>query len=692
VSGDLAPLFAPRRVAVLGVSRRPEKLGHRLLQNLLAWEFPGQVFPVNPSGEAILGLPAVVHVRELPEELDLALVSLPAASVVEAVRDLGARRCRAAVVLTSGFAETGEAGRAVQAELARAAHETGMRIVGPNCMGMVDVPGRLNGSYFWDVPRRPGGVSFVSQSGAYGGLFFREMRARGLGVARFVSIGNQADVGFVECLEFLLGDPATRVVALFVEGIREGRRFVEAAGRLSRAKPVVAFKVGRGGAGRRAAGSHTGSLAGEYAICRAAFEAAGLVVATETEEFFDGVAALDAHAARLPAGDGVAILTVSGGPSVAAADAAEAAGLRVPALPEPLRARLAAHLPAFGATGNPVDFTPQTEAAAYAPAVRLVLEADEIAGAVMIDVGLDHPAYGEAVVAAQAASGKPVVACTVDTPEIDQRLAAAAIPVLPTPERAVRAYRALWVHAGRRQTSLPAPRPARALPAAVARALAEGRGPLPHTASRPLLECYGVAFPPEGPANSVAEALSVAARIGYPVVVKTTRPDLTHKTEAGGVLLGVAGEAALREAAARLLARFGPGLLVQRQVEPGVELLVGGRQDPVFGPTVAFGLGGVLAELWGEVTLGLAPLGAAEAARMLHAGRAGALVRGFRGAPPCDEGRLAAVLTGIGDLLVDHPEIVELDVNPLVARGAEATAVDVLTIVDHTADGGRHHA
>jgi acetyltransferase len=689
---DLAPLFAPRRVAVLGVSRSPEKLGHRLLRNLLDWEFPGQVFLVNPSGEPILGLPSVVRVAELPEELDLALVSLPAAAVVAAVRDLGARRCRAAVVLTSGFGETGEAGRAVQAELLRTARETGMRIVGPNCMGVVNVPGRLNGSYFWDVPRRPGGVSFVSQSGAYGGLFFREMRTRGLGVARFVSIGNQADLGFVECLEWLAGDGATRVVALFVEGVHDGRAFVEAARRLSRTKPVVAFKVGRGGAGRRAAGSHTGSLAGEYATYRAAFEAAGLVVAGETEEFFDAVAVLDAQAGRPPASDSLAILTVSGGPSVAAADAAEAAGLRVPALPEALRARLAAHLPAFGATGNPVDFTPQMDPGAFAPAVRAVLEAPEVAGAVMIDVGLDEPAYGEAVAAAQAATGKPVVACTADTPEIDRRLAGAGIPVFPTPERAVRAYRALRAHAGRRDGAAPAARPPRALPAELGRALAEGQGPLSHPASRGLLERYGVDFAPEGTAASPDDALSVAGRIGYPVVVKTTRPDVTHKTEAGGVVLGIGSDAALREAAARLLARFGPGLLVQRQVEPGVELLVGGRRDPVFGPTVAFGLGGVLAELWGEVTLGLAPLGPAAATDLVRAGRAGTLVRGFRGSPPCDEARLCAVLVGIGDLLVAHPEVVELDVNPLVARGAEAIAVDVLIIVDHTADGGRRHA
>jgi len=690
---DLAPLFAPRRVAVLGVSRNPEKLGHRLLQNLLGWDFAGEVFPVNPGGEAILGVKCLPRVRDLPEELDLALVSLPAAAVVDAVRDLGALRCRAAVVLTSGFGETGAEGRAVQGELAAVARATGMRVVGPNCMGVVSVPGRLNGSYFWDVPRTAGGVSFLSQSGAYGGLFFREVRARGLGVARFLSIGNQADLGFAECLDWLADDAETRVVALFVEGVRDGPGFVDAARRLARAKPVVAFKVGRGAAGRRAAGSHTGSLAGEYATYRAAFAAAGVVVAGESEEFFDAVAALAAQASRPPADDAIAILTVSGGPSVAAADAAEAAGLRVPALPDSRRARLRAHLPAFGADGNPVDMTPQMDPAAFGPAVRLVLEAPEVAGAVVIDVGLDVPAYGEAVAAAQASTGKPVVACTADTPEIDRRLAAAGIPVFPTPERAVRAWRALRAHAAGRGRVAPARRPPRALPAGLAEALAGARGPLPYAASRALLEAYGLAFPAEATAASEPDALSAARRIGYPVVVKTTRADVVHKTDAGGVVLGVGDDAALRAAWAALRSRFGPAdVLVQRQVDPGVELLVGGRRDPVFGPTVAFGLGGVLAEALREVTLALAPLGPAEARAMLREGRTATLLGGVRGAAPCDEARLAAVLMGVGDLLADQPAIVELDVNPLVARGAETVAVDALIIVDHTPEGGPRHA
>ena len=691
---DLLPLFAPRGVAVLGASRNPAKLGHRLVENLIAPGFPGDVFPVNPSGEVILGRDSVARVEDLPHGLDLALVSLPARAVLPAVRALGARGCRMCVILASGFGETGRAGRVVQEEIEAIARTTGMRIVGPNCMGVVNVPGRLNASYFWDVPRQPGGISFVSQSGAYGGLFFREVRARGLGVAKFLSIGNQSDLGFTECLDWLAGDPDTRVVGLFVEGIRDGRAFVAAARRLGRAKPVVALKGGRAEAGRRAAGSHTGSLAGAWETYRAAFAAAGIVVVDETEELFDAMVTLEAHGSRPPRDEAVAILTISGGPSVVAADAAEAAGLRVPALPEERRRALRAHLPDFGADGNPVDMTPQMEPAGFEPSVRLVLEAPEVSGAIAVDIGLDRPEYADALVAAQAATGKPVVACTVDTPEMDRRLRAGGIPLVPGPERAVRAYRALVSHASlhrRGEPAVPARRTPPALPAGLVERLATIRGPLGHADARALLEAYGVPFPRERIVDSAEEALSAGEEIGYPLVVKTARPDVLHRTEAGAVILGVADGSALTRAVHVLEARVGPGpLLVQEEVSRGLELLVGGRRDPSFGATVLVGLGGVLAELLRDVSIGLAPLAPETARAMLAEGRRAALLRGFRGAAAVDEHALTGALVGVGNLLADHEAVVEVDVNPLIASAGRLVAVDALVLVNlESTEAGR---
>src|SRR3989449_2466571 len=271
VMAGLDPIFAPRTIAVLGVSRNPAKLGHRLLQNVKESGFPGTVYPVNPSGEAILGFASVPSIDALPEGIDLALVSLPAATVPDAIRALAARRARAAVVLSSGFGEVDDAGRGTQAAMLATARAAGLRLVGPNCMGVYSAPARLNGTYFWDLPRVDGGIGVVSQSGAYGGLIMRHLGSRGLGVSRFLSIGNQADIDIAEVIEYLADDTHTTLIACFVEALRDGRRFVDVAMRATAGKPVVMLKGGRSEAGRRAAGSHTGSLAGSYDMYRPAF-------------------------------------------------------------------------------------------------------------------------------------------------------------------------------------------------------------------------------------------------------------------------------------------------------------------------------------------------------------------------------------------------------------------------------------
>jgi acyl-CoA synthetase (NDP forming) len=325
------------------------------------------------------------------------------------------------------------------------------------------------------------------------------------------------------------------------------------------------------------------------------------------------------------------------------------------------------------------------EPAGFEPSVRLVLEAPEVSGAVAIDIGLDRAEYADALRAAQARTGKPVVACTVDTPDMDRVLRAAGIPLVPGPERAVRAYRALVRRAelhGRTEAA-PAPRPSRALSPGLAERVAGARGPLGHADARALLEAYGVPFPRERVAATAEGALSAAREIGYPLVVKTARPDVLHRTEAGGVVLGIGDEDALARAMRALEARLGPGpLLVQEEIPGGLELLVGGRRDPSFGPTVLVGLGGVLTELLRDVSVGLAPLPRERARAMLAEGRRSALLRGFRGAAAVDEDRLADVLVGVGELLVDQTAIVELDLNPVIASGGRLVAVDALVLVN----------
>jgi acyl-CoA synthetase (NDP forming) len=675
---DLDALFAPRAVAVLGVSRNPAKLGYRLLQNVKEGGYAGALYPVNPAGESILGCATVTTVEALPQGVDLALVSLPAPAVRGALRALASRRTRAAVVLSSGFGEVDADGRDAEAELLVMARAAGLRLVGPNCMGVFSAPVSLNATYFWDLPRVSGGIGVVSQSGAYGGLIFRHLAARGLGVSRFLSIGNQADVGVTEAVEYLVEDPATTLIACFVEALRDGERFVQTAARAVGRKSIVVLKGGRSDAGRRAAGSHTGSLAGSHDVFRAACARAGILLAEETEEFFDAIEALVVAGSRRAARPRVAVLTVSGGPSVIAADTAEREALVVPPLDRAARTALRALLPSFAAVGNPVDLTPQVEPARIAAAVKIVLDHPDIEGAVAVNVGLDIPEFAAAMVAAAESTGKPVTAFSADAPRVEARLRAGGIPVLPSPERAVRAWRALCSA----PPSTPAVVQDIVLPADVEEALATLTGPVPYALARRALEGFGLRFCRESVVTDEEAAVTAAAAIGFPVVIKGDAPGLVHKTEAGAVHLDVRDADGVRDACRALRARgVGERVVVQERVGPGVELLLGGRRDPSFGPVVVVGTGGVLTEAIRDVSVRLAPVADGEAEVMLREGVRGRLLAGARGLPRADEAALVRAVRAVSAFVAGRSRVLEMDVNPVIAAGAHVVAVDCVVIV-----------
>jgi acetyltransferase len=417
-----------------------------LFQNVRSGGFDGRVVAINPA----LGVP------RLEEPCDLALISVPARAVPEAVADAARAGCQAAIVLSSGFGETGDEGRRVEARLRENAQAAGMRLVGPNCMGVVSRYGEgwLNGSYFWQLPDRAGAISMISQSGAFGGIFFAEARRRGLGVARFLSVGNSADVNETDVLEHLGGDSATAAIGIFAEAFRDGRRFVEVARKVTERKPVVVLKAGKGGKGAAAAASHTGSLAGRHGAAQAAFRRAGVIEAEDTDSFFDVLTVL-AHGhrnAHLPsdaplgpparAGRRVAILTISGGPGVLASDEAERSGLELPPPAPATIDRLRRLAPSFAAVGNPVDLTPQCPPANFGEAIAAVFGDRAYDGIVVINCGLDIPEFGEGVVAAARETGKPLTAYVLQTPRIEAALNEAGIPLFDSPERAVRAYAA----------------------------------------------------------------------------------------------------------------------------------------------------------------------------------------------------------------------------------------------------------
>jgi acetyltransferase len=435
----LGAVFAPGSVAVYGASRDPAKLGHVLLRNVLAGGFQGEVMAVNPGGGEVLGLRALPG---LDRPADLALVSVPAQAAVSAVADAAAAGCRAAVVLASGFGETGREGRLLERKLVGAAGA--MRLVGPNCMGVVsrlDGPGWFNGSYFWQPPELAGPVSLVSQSGAFGGMFLAEARKRRLGVSRFISVGNSADLLETDVLQWLAQDPATRVVGMFVEAFADGRRFVEVAQELTPHKPVVVLKAGKEASGARAAASHTGSLAGRHGAVRAAFLRAGVIEAEESDAFFDVLAGL--ASGQSGPGRSLAVLTISGGPGVLAADAAERLGLRLPAPAPATVDRLRRLVPSFAATGNPVDLTPQCPPHSFEAAIGAVFDDPAFDGVVAINCGLDIPQFGTGVAAAAGRSRKTVTGFVLEAPQVAGALSEAGIPLLPSPERAVAAYAAL---------------------------------------------------------------------------------------------------------------------------------------------------------------------------------------------------------------------------------------------------------
>ncbi len=434
---SLDSLFKPRSIAVYGASATDRrKLGNTLLAN--AANGAGEVVAVHPGADVIDGIGAVAR---LNQPVDLALISVPDKRVEAAVTDAAAAGTKCAIVLSSGFGETGPEGRVVQDRLTAIARSAGMRLVGPNCMGVVSSLGGerwLNGSYFWRIPTTPGGLSFISQSGAFGGMFFGHMRGSSLGLSRFLSVGNSADVGITDALEWLGDDPQTTAVGIFAEGFGDGRRFVEVARRVTARKPVVLLKAGKMAAGAKAAASHTGSMAGSHAAIQAGLRRAGVIEAADTESFF---AAMDSAAAGLTARvvRNIAVVTISGGPSVLAADAAERAGLALPALGAATVERLRALVPSFAALGNPIDLTPQCPADSFVPAIEAIYADEAIEGVVAINCGLDLLPFGAGIARGVAATGKPTSAFVLDAPGVEAEMASAGVLRFPSPERAVNA-------------------------------------------------------------------------------------------------------------------------------------------------------------------------------------------------------------------------------------------------------------
>lgn len=690
-TASLRPIFKPRSVAVVGASRDPSSIGYRILEALIVSRFQGPVYPVNPRAAVVGSMQAYPSVRELPEPVDLAVVAVPRERVLEIVDDCAERGVRALIVITAGFAEVDAEGRELQDKLIEKVRGYGMRMVGPNCLGVIntDPQVQMNASFAPIFPPA-GRIAMSSQSGALGIAVLELARQRQLGLSTFISVGNKADVSGNDLIQYWEEDENTRVILLYLESFGNPRRFARIARRVSQKKPIVCVKAGRTLAGRRAAGSHTAALAASDVAVDALFRQTGVIRAETLDEMFELAILLDSQ--PLPQGRRVAIVTNAGGPGILCADSCEASGLQVPELSRQIKDRLATFLPKAASVSNPVDMIASATPEHFRQAVETVLAAQEIDAliAIFIPVGTVRPgevaaAIGDGVTAGRKAGGgdKPVLACLMaeEAAKLKLVLDRERIPSYAFPEEAGRALGKVVAYAEWRARPVGMtpdfddidPRSAREISR---RALGErGAGWLSAQETRDILSAFRLPLPPGGIARTAEEAIGLATDIGFPVAVKVASYRIVHKTEIGGVRLNLGDAEAVRSAFEEIRARLAgehnleaiEGVLVQPMITGGVEVMVGVAVDPLFGPLIAFGLGGIHVEILGDVRFRVTPLTDRDAAEMVREIKGYRLLEGYRGHPPADVGAIEEVLLRVSRLVEEVPEISEIDLNPIFA-------------------------
>ncbi len=701
-SRELDELFRPASVAVIGASNTPGKVGTSLFRNILQAGFRGVAYPVNPSWKSVSGVRCYPGVEDLPEAPDLGVVIVPAPAVPDVVDQLGKIGTRGLVIISAGFREVGGAGLALEQEVVRRAQRYSMSLVGPNCFGVLNTHPdvSLNATFSENLPSR-GNIAFVSQSGALCAGILAYGVAERIGFSRFVSVGNRAGIDENDLLHSLGKDPATRVILLYVESLANGRKFLEAAREVTEQKPVLVIKSGRTAAGERAARSHTGSLAqsGRDQLYDALFEQSGVLRADTLGDLFR-MAKIFASSLRLD-GPRLAILTNSGGPGIVAADAAIRNGLELPAPSDSARAELALRLPKIAALSNPLDMTADVGADQYRETLRTLLANPEVDGALVIATPtgtMTGELVAQAILDAKRSSEKAIVACLFGLTDLSHEvefLEGQGVPTFTFPEEAIQGLGSLArFHAWRTR-----PRTEyRTFPveeAVVRQTLAESQSAgvtvLPEYAARSLLSAYGISFPKVVRVTRVDEAVRAADGIGYPVVLKVASPDISHKTDVGGVAVGIEDGEQLRGAWERMersvksaapTARV-EGFEVEAQIQGGKEVLVGVQRDPDFGPIVVFGMGGIYVEVLRDVTFRLAPVRPLSVQRMVESIKSFALLKGVRGEAPSDLDALEEAIERISQLATDLPQVVELDLNPLIVRpkGQGVVAVDARVVL-----------
>ncbi|MSP89361.1 MAG: CoA-binding protein [Alphaproteobacteria bacterium] len=689
---SLTPLFYPQSIAVIGASADARRISGKPIESLKAAGFPGPIYPVNPKYADVQGLKAFPSIDAVPGPVDLALVTVPAPAVVPALEACADKGVRAAVIFTSGFAEVDAGGKAAQSRMTEIAQTRGMRILGPNCMGLFNVRHKSYvtfSSAFLRAWPKPGPIGIVSQSGAFGAHCFVMARERGLGLSHWVTTGNECDVDFAEALAFLADDPATEIILGYLEGGRRGQMLVDACERArTNRKPVVLMKVGRSEVGAEAARSHTASLAGNDAIYDAVFRDCGVHRARSMNEVFETVKACTARA--FPRRGRLGIVTISGGGGILMADTAAEQGLDVPALPEEAQRRLKALLP-YASPRNPVDTTAQAldDMSLAQRNLEIMIESGDFDAIACFfsSVGFSPqiaPKLRDAIVSVRRKHPDvPIFMAMTSAPELIAELAAAGIPHFEDPVALVQAIGAL-VRFGRAFARPPISPPS--LPAPLS---PSPRGMLDERASKALLSAAGIPVVPDRVARSLAEAADAARALGLPVALKILSPDIAHKTEVGGVALSLDTPEAVADAYSAMMERVRraapsariDGALVSPMVRGGVEAILGVQHDPVFGPAVMVGLGGIFAEVIGDVAFRLAPFGVDDARDLIAGLKGYKLLTGVRGRPRLDVDALARALSALSCFAAANAGAIEsIDINPIIVTERGVVAVDGLVV------------
>jgi acetate---CoA ligase (ADP-forming) len=689
-------LLHPKSIAVIGASNDFNKINGRTLKALVDKKYAGRILPVNPKYQTLLDLPCYPDVPSIPGSVDLAVVAVPAKHVPDTLRELGKKRVKAAVVFSSGFSEVGGDGIRLEAELKKAIEESGVRILGPNCLGLVNVAENVMATFsqFSLGPTPDGPAAFVTQSGALGTATAGTARKRGLNFGYFVNTGNETDIQFVDVMRAIIAEDNIKVGAGYIEGLKNGPGLLEVAeDALQRAKPLVLTKVGRTKAGAKAIASHTGSLAGEDAVFDGVIRQRGIIRARSDEQLLDFVEIFSNCA--LPGGKGIGIITRSGGAGALMADRAEEIGLDVATLQDATVAALRKVVPAFGSTGNPVDITAQglVDPNLMRESIKILLSDPKI------DIAIAWLSFSEKqadinvrnFVEAKAQTSKPFIVCWMGMPDAAaEQMRAAGIPVLRSAEAAVDAVGAIVRYAEARRNWL-ADAPARAALQLPKLQLPAQPGAVSSLDGQALLAACGVQTAAAKLAQTAEEAVAAAQALGYPVVLKIESPDILHKTEAKGVALNLKDADAVRAAYTQLVANAKQyktdariaGVLVQAMAQGDVELVIGLKRDPSFGPVVMVGLGGVLIEVFKDVVFRAAPVTEGEALRMLDELKSKVVLDGVRGKPPVDKAALARMVSAVSRFgAAAGPRLAELDLNPVLAGPQGATAVDWLMVLD----------